>query len=280
MDSQILILSEDLFLIPKLEDGAQKVGATVKVVEKPADMGAGGDHVPRQMSLTEPLQGPDNAFIRTIVMLQPNVVIFDLQSESIPWDRWIQVLKTSAASRRIPVLAFGPHIESEKLDLARRLGADEVFTRGKFSASYAKIVSRYLHHSPHAHEAGGCTGELSPYALEGISLHNQGAYFDAHEALEQAWVEASGMEGSLYRVLLQISVLHLHLRNYNLRGALKMCLRMQQWLHPLPALCRGVDCEALREQITKLENQLLTMTQDEVSSYMTNEFKPIHLALS
>ena len=94
-----------------------------------------------------------------------------------------------------------------------------------------------------------CQGVLSELATEGLNLLNSGDYYEAHESLEHAWLEASEWEGYLYRTLLQVSVAYLHVEKGNYAGAVKMLLRVRQWLDPLPDQCRGVDMAALRENV-------------------------------
>jgi predicted metal-dependent hydrolase len=99
-----------------------------------------------------------------------------------------------------------------------------------------------------------CEGELSEKALKGIALHNEMEFYEAHEELELAWMEAPEHEGYLYRALLQTTVAYLHLERGNLRGAAKMLLRVRQWLDPLPSTCRGVDIEDLRKTVERLRS--------------------------
>jgi len=245
------------------------------IIEDSTNLGASGPEVIRNVPLTEPLVGPDAVFIRYIVNILPDLLVFDLQAEKIPWRRWIQVLKTSAATRRIPVVVFGPHVDEDAFKLAASLGADDAYPRGKFNSSFTKIFSSYIDSDVSSISIDGCDGELSPEAFEGARLHNLGDYFEAHEYFEQAWLAASDIEASLYRSMLQITVIHLHLQRGNYRGALKMLLRLQQWITPLPAHCLGVDVAILQEKTSQLESELLEIDEDEISSYWEDSFKPI-----
>lgn len=54
------------------------------------------------------------------------------------------VLAALPAAHRPAVIAFGPHVETARLEEARAAGCDEVFPRSRFSASLSSILMRYL----------------------------------------------------------------------------------------------------------------------------------------
>lgn len=231
-------------------------GFPVLSAGSPDDLGAGGVVEERSVPLTEPLEGPDAAFLRSVTKLQPAMIIFDLNSSQIPWDRWIHVLKTSSATRRIPLLAFGPHVEEGRLSLARERGAESALPRGKFLNNIAEVVKERAARDSTQELGRACNGELSEAARKGVELHDAGEFFEAHEELERAWIDAPELEGYLYRALLQITVACLHIQRGNPRGARKMLLRIRQWLDPLPSTCRGIDTGQLKAYAQELREAL------------------------
>jgi predicted metal-dependent hydrolase len=262
MTITILAFIDDLFLLPRLEDVVRSSGYALELVEKPQDLGIDEVQVERAIPLTEPLEGADAIMVRRISAMRPALILIDANVISLPWARWIQVLKTSAATRRIPILVFGPHVETESLDHARQAGADAVVTRGTFHKRMAALLSQYSLPDRTTALAQACHGTLSAKALLGIQQHNQGEFFQAHELLEEAWMEASEHEGYLYRALLQFTVAYLHLQRGNRRGAEKLMLRIHQWLDPLPEACCGVDVTALKTAAGELRT---TLTNDPTS---------------
>lgn len=90
-----------------------------------------------------------------------------------------------------------------------------------------------------------CTGALHPRAREGLRLFNAGEYFEAHEALEDAWNAEEGDAKRLYRGILQVAVTYLHITRGNYNGAVKVHARSKKWLGGLPAVCKGVHVEEL-----------------------------------
>ncbi len=94
-----------------------------------------------------------------------------------------------------------------------------------------------------------CDQELHPEALHGIALFNAGKYFEAHEALENAWRAEPGPLRELYQAILQVAVTYLHLQRGNYSGALKVAARCQARLDQWPAACCGLDLENLRRNL-------------------------------
>ena len=75
-----------------------------------------------------------------------------------------------------------------------------------------------------------CNAPLHPRAAQGLRLFNAGEYFEAHEALEDAWNEEKGPVRDLYRGILQIAVVYLHITRRNYNGAVKVYARSQRWV--------------------------------------------------
>jgi CheY-like chemotaxis protein len=274
----VLLLSEDLFFVPGIQDSLRELGCQVFVVDDAAKLGASGAPSVRDVPLTEPLDGADAIMMRRLAADRPALMLVDLTAENLPWARWIQVLKTSAATRRIPIVAFGPHVDKDRFSIARRAGADEVLPRGQISKKLPRLVERLARMPDNEALSSSCGEPLSNLAQEGIRLHNVGKYFEAHELLEEAWLEEEGESGYLYRALLQVAVTHLHLVRGNLRGAKKMMLRIHQWLDPLPPLCRGIDVRRLRSYVEGLRRDLNSMDADELGSFDTARLSGIPLA--
>jgi CheY-like chemotaxis protein len=271
----LLCLSDDLFIIPRLEDAAHELGFRFKLVAKAEEINAKGDPVPRAIPLTEPLEGPEAEMMRFFSHEQPALVLVDTTCQSIPWLRWIHILKTSAATRRIPIIAFGPHVEKDLLQRARQEGADASISRGRLQSSLATVIQQWARTHDRADIQEACAKPLSSRAKQGLQLLNSGEYYEAHEYLEEAWMDEPGPEGFLSRAILQVAVSYLHLMRGNYQGALKMLLRVKQWLNPLPDTCRGLDIAILRQDLQALEEHLLNVGPEGLASLPENLIKPI-----
>jgi predicted metal-dependent hydrolase len=261
-DPLILLLTEDLMFGTRLQDTIRAAGYRCQVIEKPAQLEAEGQVAGRPIPLTEPLTGADAGLMRSLASLQPALVFVDLTASGIPWRRWIQIMKTSASSRRIPIVAFGPHVDEDNMQLAKQAGADRAVPRGLIAKKLIELVEEYARQIDWANLETSCQQDLSDLARKGIELHNAGEYFEAHEFLEEAWLAEPGEAGFLYRALLQVTVTHLHIQRGNQRGALKMMLRLRQWLDPLPDRCRGVRVDQLRQSVDSLRQALLKLPPD------------------
>lgn len=58
--------------------------------------------------------------------------------------------------------------------------------------------------------------------LEFIRLFNEKHFFDAHEMLEDEWIETEGADKDFYKGLIQCAVAFVHLERGNFRGAKKL----------------------------------------------------------
>src|SRR6185503_4609752 len=89
-------------------------------------------------------------------------------------------------------------------------------TRRLFSKRERMIENEFYHYDYNTGTLGMtdslidlCSAPLHPQAAEGLRLFNAGKYFEAHEALEDAWNEEAGPVRDLYRGVLQIAVVYL-----------------------------------------------------------------------
>ena len=92
---------------------------------------------------------------------------------------------------------------------------------------------------------------MAPSTLRpGITLFNQGRFFDAHEALEDVWRPARGRRRRFLQALIQVAVgLHHHSRG-NLIGARSLLARGSNTLAFYPATYAGLRLGPLRTSVT------------------------------
>lgn len=270
----ILAFVADLLFAAKIESAAQRLGFRLQWVDSAAHVEA--ETNPDRPG--EPLSGPGSRLIRFVAAAQPALLIFDLGQPDLPWRQWLGALKSSPATRRFPVLCFGPHVDSDSLTAARQLGADSVVTRSRFSQALPDLLQQAVRHPDRAAVAAACAEPLAAAARQGIALFNAGAYFEAHEELELAWKADEGAGRELYRAILQVAVAYLQIERGNFRGALKMFLRVRQWLAPLPAVCRGVDVADLRAGVEQAQRALEALGEADVNRFDRTLFRPVKTA--
>ena len=116
---------------------------------------------------------------------------------------------------------------------------------------------------------------LPPLVVEGLTLFNQGEYYKCHDSLEEAWRQDETPGRDLYRGVLQVGIAYYQIERGNYRGAVKMLLRVRQWLDPLPAVCRGVDVAQLRADVTAVYDSLVTLGPDGLEDFDRGLFKPL-----
>jgi uncharacterized protein len=121
-----------------------------------------------------------------------------------------------------------------------------------------------------------CQAPLHPQAIHGLELFNQGRYFEAHEALEAAWRAESGPVRDLYRGILQVGVVYLHISQYNYPGAVKVHQRCRKWLLPWPEICRGLEVGRLRLDLEAVMTALQALGPKRITAFDTSLLKPVH----
>lgn len=122
-----------------------------------------------------------------------------------------------------------------------------------------------------------CSHPLHPRARDGILLFNQGEYFEAHEALEDAWRVEPEPIRDLYRGILQIAVTYLHILRRNYSGAIKVYGRSQKWLRGWPDSCQGVDVRQLQVDVRTVMQALEGLGAERIADFNRSLFKPISL---
>lgn len=247
----LLVMVDDLMFGAQIASVAAHLGYAIRLVEKPADL------TPDPHAL-----GPVAAAVDAVARLQPALIILDTGSQVIPWTDWLPALKSAPATRRIPVLAFGSHVNVEATRHAKACGAEQVVGRGRFSSAMPDLITRLARQPDRAALASACDEPLSDLARRGIDEFNRGEFFEAHETLEHAWIEDTGPGRDLYRAMLQVAVAYLQIERGNYRGAVKMLMRVRQWIDPLPEVCRGVDVAALRADAYAVNDALAALDPD------------------
>lgn len=120
-----------------------------------------------------------------------------------------------------------------------------------------------------------CNAPLHPQAAEGLRLFNAGKYFEAHEALEEAWNAEKGPVRDLYRGILQIAVVYLHITRRNYNGAIKVYGRSQKWLRDWQDVCRGIYVEELRRDAKAVISEVERLGVEGLSKFDNSVLKPV-----
>ncbi|MFQ5435105.1 MAG: DUF309 domain-containing protein [Anaerolineae bacterium] len=160
---------------------------------------------------------------------------------------------------------------------ARQAGADAVLARSRFTAAMPALLQQYARISDREQVNDACAQPLSPLARQGIVLFNEGQYYQCHDALETAWRQDQTPGRDLYRAILQIGIALYQIKKGNQRGAVKMLMRVRQWLADLPAVCRGVDVAGLRRMVDEVETAVHALPPDQLDQFDWNIIPAIKL---
>ena len=125
--------------------------------------------------------------------------------------------------------------------------------------------------------AAACRGPLPDKVLEGIRLFNARAFFEQHEALEEAWLAEPGPVRDLYRGVLQIGVGFYHLERRNFRGARNLLTYGMDRLAPFEPACRGVDVRGLRAAALRCRNELERLGRDRIAEFGPGLIPQVHV---
>ncbi len=120
-----------------------------------------------------------------------------------------------------------------------------------------------------------CFAPLPPAALRGLQLFNVGEFFEAHEALEDAWREERGPIRVLYQAILQVAVTYLHIQHGNYEGGLQLSERARLKLELWPDTCRGVDIACLRHDLALVVETLTRLGPAHISAFNQGLFKAV-----
>jgi predicted metal-dependent hydrolase len=120
-----------------------------------------------------------------------------------------------------------------------------------------------------------CASQLHPRAVEGIDLFNTGKYWEAHEALEEAWKDEPGTIRALYKAILQAGVMCLHIERGNYRGAMKLHKRCMVWLTPWPNECCGLYIGELKRNLQNVLEAAIELGPKNIGQFDQSLLKPI-----
>ena len=270
----ILGFIEDLIAAVRIDNTARELGFEFQHWEQPGEDKL-GELEDANQQWAEPLLGVDASLMDKITRLQPALIVFDLGNRTIPTLKWIAIITSVPATRGIPVLAYGPHVDQEMLNAARDAGATLSIARSKFFKQLPDLLSDQARVIDTDALLETCLEDLPHLARRGLEEFNRGEYFKAHDSLELAWMEEQTAGRDLYRSILQIAVAYYQIERGNYNGAAKMFLRMRNWLSPLPDTCRGINIKQLRLDVEAVHTELISLGPEGIEEFNLALLKPV-----
>ena len=116
MSRNVLAVVDDLFFASKIRGTAEEVGVTVRFARNP------------------------DAMLQAARRDQPELIIFDLNSERISPAEMSKQLKADEQLRSIPLLGFFSHVQTELQRQAEEAGIDQVLPRSIFTKYLNEIL--------------------------------------------------------------------------------------------------------------------------------------------
>ena len=266
----------DLLFNVQIENVARHLGFQMQWIERASDLAPAEPGAPGE-SPGELLHGQGGALFSKISQWQPALLLFDLSNNDVPWRHWIASLKSSPATRRIPVLCFGAHVDTNAFQDARKMGADTVVARSRFSSAMPNLLQQNARRWDQIALQEACSEPLADLATKGIAMFNDGHFYKCHDFLEEAWMADNSAGRDLYRGILQVGIAYYQIERGNYRGALKMLLRVRQWLEPLPDICRQVNVARLRDDVERVNRALEALGPEGMSAIDRDLFRQIEV---
>lgn len=201
-----------------------------------------------------------------------------VSGEQADWSFWVTTPKSSAATRRIPIILVSA--DAATRERARTAGADMALAPAELLERLSDIlsdVSRVPGAASVAAMTRQCEEPLPPEAVEAVARFNAGEYYQQHDLFEALWVAERGPVRDLYRAILQVGIAYYQVTRGNQRGALKMLLRSVQWLALLPDVCQGVDVAQLRADAAVVRAELERLGPGRMGEFDAALLRPVRL---
>ena len=120
-------------------------------------------------------------------------------------------------------------------------------------------------------------GDSPPSALLiAIGQFNRGEYYDAHETLEELWLEEDGPLRSLYQGILQVGVGLYHWGRGNYRGADALLERGLTLLGPFRSASLGLDIDRFIVDASAAHGELRRLGPRRMARYESARFPRIY----
>jgi CheY-like chemotaxis protein len=114
----VLAVMSDLFFSVKMNDAAKKLGMKMEFVK-------------------------DKALVLEKVKAKPSMIILDLNCDAAEPLDLIARLKLDADTKKIPMIGFISHVQTDLRQKARESGCDVVLARSAFAQDLPAILERY-----------------------------------------------------------------------------------------------------------------------------------------
>lgn len=206
-----------------------------------------------------------------LVARQPQLIVLDLDAAQ-SWQAFVIAAKTSPATRKIPILAFG-------LDGARAhaLGCDHVVSGDDLRNNAAALIQQTVRADESAELARQAALPLPTLAHKAIAQFNAHEFWEQHETFEEMWRAEPGPVRQMYQGILQVGVAYLQIQRQNFGGARKLFQRAWQYLNVLPDVCQGIDIAQFKRDAQAAQTELERLGAANIHLFSSAFFQPIQI---
>lgn len=218
-------------------------------------------------------------YVARLADLRPALILVDAREPG--WQTWAVTPRASNATRRIPVVVLAED-DAARAE-AERAGASAVISPGELAAALPGLLRELARPDDvlvRETLADACAGPPPPEAVEAVRRFNRGEFYRQHDLFEALWVAEDQPIRTLYQAVLQVGIAYHHIAGGNPRGALKMLLRAQQWLSPLPDVCRGIDIARLRADAAAVRAELERLGEADFGQFDRALLRPVRWAIA
>src|SRR3989304_8722511 len=132
----------DLYFSSRIEGAARRLGFQTKFIEMAEEI-APPNPEPLERQFAEHLSGREAILLDRLTLWKPALMIFDLGNGDIPWREWIALTTSVPATRRIPVLCYGSHVDVKTMQEASAAGARHIVPRSRFVKDLPDLIQPY-----------------------------------------------------------------------------------------------------------------------------------------
>ena len=210
-----------------------------------------------------------------LVLRQPALVLVEL---NVAFDsvNVITTIKTSPATRRVPVLTISPDNRDET-ERAHKAGSNAIVSASEFVMHAANLIQHHAKPDDSAELARQAQMPLPELARQAIEQFNQQEFFEQHELFEALWRAEPGPVRQMYQGILQVGVAYLQIQRKNYVGARKLFQRAWQYLNVLPDACQGVNIAQLKADAQAAQAELERLGPQRISEFSAVFFKPVQI---
>ncbi len=140
----LIAFFDDLIWTPRLTVAAETLGIQAEFIGLPAALWEAlsqeSDLTPEILTALRRTFRGSWSLMEYLTRKQPVLLLFDLGRTAIPWESYLPRVSTATETRHLPILCFGPHVQVEKIQQTRLLGAAAVVSRSRLETDMPALL--------------------------------------------------------------------------------------------------------------------------------------------